>query len=234
MTTLLSDVFSRCQYLNTRYRFLIWLVTRLFTRTVTLSMFHNFSTLLNINSTSNVNNEQTRGPADSYKLGKYDCSQIRKQSNYTYPWSSIWRRSSQVAEEVIMRWTCPWQTKVKPQIMVLGSSNVTLQNDKRTQRHHLNRGGTGRDNRNWKCQGRGDIGRDEREKRRSRCDINAEVLQILITRTDILGHQVRQRRSLGRLWNSVIMYAQRSKIGKLHEKIGAMYDLLNPHRNRWW
>ena len=48
----------------------------------------------------------------------------------------------------------------------------------------------------------------------------------MVAQAAILGHQA--RRVLGRLWNSIILYAQGNKIAKLCEKIGTMYKPLRP------
>ena len=56
--------------------------------------------------------------------------------------------------------------------------------------------------------------------------MNTETLQNIVEAAAALGH--RARSNLAGLWNSSIRYAQLQNIGKLYEKLGAIYQLLKP------
>ena len=56
--------------------------------------------------------------------------------------------------------------------------------------------------------------------------MNTETLQNIVEAAAALGH--RARSNLAGLWNSSIRYARLQNIGKLYEKLGAIYQLLQP------
>ena len=52
------------------------------------------------------------------------------------------------------------------------------------------------------------------------------MIQTIVEAAGTLGHQAKS--NLARLWNSGLHYVSTQNLGKLHEKVNAVYEMLRP------